>query len=240
VDRSVAERMRQIDHEIAMKRIREDSAKWQRTLAETRRLEERVRLQLRQFDWQNAKFWRRTDGRPVPMTLLEQQQRHVIETHGIVLPSEEHQVERYRRHIADLARLHGIAISWDAAYINGYAWSRLKKIECAPIVSAWGYATVLHEIGHVAHPCEPSHTKVKAGEKTYCVACEVRAWRAASAWALAWTEEMHCNMREALASYRKFATDAERAVIDAMSSRMGFHSIRQERAKRELERCEEK
>jgi hypothetical protein len=43
---------------------------------------------------------------------------------------------------------------------------------------------------------------------------------------------MHDRMSDALTTYAKYATDAEKASIAAMTSRMGYHAIRQERVRR--------
>ena len=145
-----------------------------------------------------------------------------------------------RAHVETLCRTHGITLCAAVQSIRrGYAWPNAKRIEVPPVCSPWTYATALHEIGHVLHPCQSSHRPVPSKDrpkKTLCVRCELTVWSYAAQIALIWTaHDCHENLRNALGTYRQYATAAEAIEIDHLSSPAGYREIRLARATRSLE-----
>ncbi|MGE3513231.1 MAG: hypothetical protein AB7N65_30595, partial [Vicinamibacterales bacterium] len=103
----------------------------------------------------------------------------ILDSHGIVLDADRPFLEQWRAHVDQLARQLGATIVWapEAAGVNAYAWTSLRRIEIAPITSAGLYATALHELGHVARACSTAtHRRVAVEGGSVCVQCELDAW----------------------------------------------------------------
>ena len=123
-----------------------------------------------------------------------------------------------RDHVEALCRAHRIAYKPVAQFVGaGYSWSRTRVIEGPPIRSLWGYALLLHEIGHIVRPCARSHRVTMTPYGTCCVRCELVAW----AWARfnargPWDSEMQAALVYGLTSYSRHATPAERWEIQCV------------------------
>ena len=220
----VRARMRQIDHEIALKKIRDQGERDIRTLAEIRRLRESVMLTRQATKWLCIKHEARIRGTQISVDDARDFHRSVVEGAGIVPDSIAVDVARWQRHANEYIRVRGVRISWAALpTTNAYAWPKLNQIESQPIVSAESYATFQHEKGHNEQPCQPTHARARIDEKnTCCVRCEIDAWRFAQRDAIDWTESMHRVLAQSLGTYAPYATSTERDEILAISSQIGF------------------
>lgn len=215
--RDVERRVREIKHQIRLDRIRADGAKLKEVRRQTRRLQEAITfkvLRLRQLGGS--------------ITVEDRQQLLDAAATGVVRPGTQAEVERYRRHTAALAAGLGVHVEYVDAIrcLNGYAWPRLKVIEVTPIATPRDYATVLHELGHVARPCEPTHHRAKGQP---CLVCELSAWR----WAMqaaqpAWTRAMHAQLKQSLPTYKRYGTQGQQREIDALCA-LGCEQERQRR-----------
>jgi len=120
---------------------------------------------------------------------------------------------------------------------NAYAFTYSHAIETQPIRSEASFAVGMHEVAHIANPCEPTHVRVANGDGgTCCVRCEITAWTAAIdriQRTRAWTFEMHIEMASALRTYRHHGTAEEQAEIELITSRLGFYRARLQRVMRE-------
>jgi hypothetical protein len=129
-------------------------------------------------------------------------------------------VSACQRHIAELAKDLKVQVRFDSAFIGaGLALPRERVIEVPPIKSVFSYVTALHELGHVARPCDRTkHRRVKAADGgSTCVTCEVHAWEWAKATAITWDSAAQTNMTLALESYLPSARGAE---IDAIRKQL--------------------
>jgi hypothetical protein len=145
--------------------------------------------------------------------------RFVLATQGI----DEPRADRYRAHVSTLASRLGVRVLQEVVWGADNAYASRKQITIEPIRSEWLYATALHELGHSANPCQPTHVRVPAEDKkTVCVRCEFNAWRWAQQNALDWTREAHENQVKALTTYRKYATPDEARELDGMNSDIGY------------------
>jgi hypothetical protein len=223
---AVRARIREIDHQVTIDKIRADSAaaveQIKASQATVRRAEERLSIAVLHAQLSSARI-----RDEVPFALLEKWHTLHLELTGSAPADELAHLPLWQREIVRLARELQIHVSFAALPgVNAYAWATRKEIEIAPITSSHGYATALHECGHAAWPCDASHRRVAMGAssgKTCCVRCEVRAWE----WAIAqaqptWTKGMHRNLRQALSSYRRYGTVAEQTAIDDLVSDLGF------------------
>ena len=221
---AVAERIREINHQVRLETIRRDGAEAVAHIkaqqASTRRGEERLSMSLLDLQLENA----RARGE-VPFDLLEKWHLMHVEATSTTPPDERAHLPLWQHEIARLARELQIEVSMAATPgANVYAWAGLKQIEIAPITSAFGYTSALHELGHCARPCDATHRRAAmAGGKTCCVQCEMEAWR----WSIAqakptWTKGMHRHLAPALSSYRRYGTVAEQSAIDDLVSDRGL------------------
>jgi hypothetical protein len=173
-------------------------------------------------------------GKPLPLDLAERWHRMRIEQAGIVLPAYADAVAQWRAHIVTLCEQLRVKVRWEpaAAGINAYAWAKRKEIEIPPVTGPGSYCVALHEIGHCRHPCD--HQRVDdVLKESVCVRCELLAWSFASREAQPhWSREMHTRMTQAVTTYERYASHAERDEIRAMTSQLGFCQIRQERITR--------
>jgi hypothetical protein len=217
-------------------KVRTEMAQLRETERRLRRAEEALAVQLRHTRWSNRKYDARRTGAPIPLTEYFRRHRFLLETKGIVLPDLERTVARWRRDIEAKVAALRISLSWDATpATNAYAWPTLKRIEVAPIIGPETYAVVLHEVGHVAQPCQPSHQRVVVDKLTsYCVRCEIGAWQWAQREAVDWQRPMHDVLVESVASYRKHGTPAEQTEIDQFCTGLAFRTVQVARVNRGL------
>ena len=115
--------------------------------------------------------------------------------------------------------------------MNAYAWPALREIEAQRPVSEAALAAGGHELGHVAEPCHPTHTRVPrpSGIGSLCCACELAAWKWCALHLCRWTLPMHQEMGRCLRTYRPYASGDEQSQIDRLCSPLGFHELRLKR-----------
>jgi len=230
LDRWAANYSRNLDHRLKREKMKRETDDWirnfRKTTADMRRKEEYFSKW-----WAERRF--KTCRGPIPVDVARLVHQIRVEQDGIVLSADQPFIARWRTHVEAEARQLGVTIEWEprCAGLNAYAWPTLKRAEFAPITSAGLYATALHEIGHVARPCEKTHTRVKTETGTLCVQGEIDAWR----WAIdraqpTWTRPMHDRLAQALPSYRQYGTPSEQREIDELASGIGFHQIQLRRA----------
>jgi hypothetical protein len=230
----VKDRVRRIDHEIKLQQIRNDSEARQREITETfarrRRAEEELGLSFLEGDVAFAKKM----GRAQRLTDLRRLHRVKLHRTATTPACDAEFIDLWRAHVDELALRYNVSIVWERRTLgaNAYAWPSMSRIEAAPIIDASSYAVLLHELGHIAKPCEPTHTRVTTTlNDSLCIACEVSAWH----WAIDtvrpfWTRTMHQQMADALTTYSKYATDSERHEINEMVSPIGFRRVMLRRA----------
>jgi hypothetical protein len=231
---------RKLDHKITLDRIRREGAEWIRDhrakWADLRRREEALSFKLLHDRVQRASREAAVGRKPFPLDLAQRWNAIHAEATGTTPANEVALLPLWRRHADDIARELRAEVSWVRTNgVNAYAVPTARRIECAPITSAFGYAGFLHEAGHCAHPCAPAHRRVtsdKELKKTVCPACELIAWR----WAIAharptWTAPMHRCLALSLPSYRRYGTQAEQHEIDELTSGIGFRRAQLARLK---------
>lgn len=192
--------------------------------AANRRLEEDATLAWLESDFVLERLARRR-GKPVDLDLVRRREELLMASGKIDNPDP--MVGAYQRHVDALIRQHRIVSSWDALPVNAYAWSTSHEIEAPPIRTAVGYLTVLHEIGHVLHPCAPTHVRVTSETgKRCCVRCEFSAWQYAVETALRFDREMHREAVRSLLTYRRFGTPAEQQEMDTWTGTRGYSRLK--------------
>lgn len=210
----------------------EDVRRAEQRLAETnrrlRRTEERVHVKHLDLRWQLAKMEAAREQRGVSLQAALQRQRQIVEVYGIILDAP--QVARFRQHVAYLIHAHHITVRWDVlpAGQNAYASPLARWVELAPIINGELYATALHEVGHIANPCLPTHQRRRTKgiiATTVCCRCEISAWRWALDVAIEWTADMHRLMKASLESYFKYGDATERAEMRTLSSPPNFRRV---------------
>jgi hypothetical protein len=233
-DKWAADYRRKLDHKIELWKIREAAEARQRADAALRRREEQVSVQCYQAISKSEGSLARMHaasggkyGRPRSVKAAARELRRIREDDPNLIDPE---ARRYAAHVAKLAAQLGVTVVYvdsEGAWTNTHAWTKLKRIEIPVVRTAWRYASGLHELGHCANPCQPSHRRVATGErgKTVCVRCETSAWRWAQREALAWIADIHANMDAALASYATYGTAAEQREIAEMTSGLAFRQM---------------
>jgi hypothetical protein len=164
----------------------------------------------------------------LPLALAQQWQDVHCHLANVTPRDEVTLVPIWKAHVREVARHLQVAIEWAATPMNAYAWAKSRRIEVSPIITGADYATVLHELGHCAWPCEPTHAPVIIHEKlkkSCCVACELAAWQWAQRHARpGWTSRMHDCLSRSLTTYRTYGTAPEQRTIDEMVSPVGFRA----------------
>jgi hypothetical protein len=135
---------------------------------------------------------------------------------GITLRPES---KRLRDHGAVLLGKHRITVRRLRGYGGGgCAHQETREIECPPVTNADGYATLVHEIGHIVCMSGDSRqfrnlvAKVDGtGDGLVSPDGEVGAWTWGVANSLEWRREMQDHMYGSLVFYSEYATPAERA-----------------------------
>lgn len=123
-------------------------------------------------------------------------------------------------HARQLAKQWGIRMLEDSAQDPNQAHVDVKNrtVLHAPIDSEFGYATSLHEMGHVVSPNGLVRDQIKprtALEKaSLCLVEEEAAWDWARANALEWTPEMERNRVESMRTYIAAKRQLEGGAID--------------------------
>jgi hypothetical protein len=120
-------------------------------------------------------------------------------------------------HVEYLCRRHDVGIRWTADLaIAAWAIPDERVIEIGPIRTEFGYASALHELGHLVRPCVPSHNRTKG---LGCPRCEIRAWEFAADVAHPhWTREMHTALSHSLPTYSWVASPQEQREIQTMAT----------------------
>ncbi len=223
--RWIRDYLRKLDHRIKLEGIREKG----RELADLRRRNHRSEEKL-------TIAVARTCAKLQNRTLADLQRFHEIAVSDVVLPWDRVRGTGVARHAAELLATHRITATYDVlGGVNGYANYVRRTIDTSPINNVSAYTTLVHEVGHVAVGCPPSHKRATVDDtpKRVCVRCELEAWRFATQNARPhWTRAMHDHMRRALMSYRKYGTPAEQEEIDRFVSNLNYCKLRQERAQR--------
>jgi hypothetical protein len=226
-----------LDGALAVDRIKRESAaklaEIKAKQAATRRREEAFSRDDLAIRWRWAREDSRRDGTPVRLEFARRKHQVLVEQTQTIVPDDAPWVPVWRGHAEELLRTHAIECTWEphAAGVNAYAWASLRRIEVPPIISAGSYSVFLHEFGHVLRPCEPSHVRVKTKFESCCVRCEPTAWL----WAIDaarpfWTRPMHDRLSSSLRTYESYGTEAERAELAELTSPLGYHRIRLQRA----------
>jgi hypothetical protein len=238
LDRWAADYRRKLDHKVRIATIQRESAA---RIVKMRADDARVRRQREQLsvacivsiyasETALAKFHRDTNGRigrPRTVQWAEKELRRLREDDPHVTDPK---AGDYRRHVRELCAKGGIEAVFVAsigAWVNGYAWRGLKRIEVPVIRSAWNYASALHELGHVFDPADVGLPRTPAR-----VRAEIFGWTWAIGTALVWDRDMHANMADALPSYRPYGTLAQQAQIDDMTSGLGYRQAQLDRLRR--------
>jgi hypothetical protein len=223
VDRWFADYKRQLDHRVKLDAHRRQGDEHAARRRETHRLEEKVIIAA-------VRLKSKLPGR----TLEDLERFQRIARDGLVMPGTEHDVALWRAHVDELIATHRIAATYDVlGAVNAYAVPGRRMIDISPICNVDNYVTAMHEVGHIAHGCSPSHRRTKTANTDVCVQCELTAWRFAQANARpTWTKEMHACLRRALLTYRQYGTPAEQREIDRMVSNLGFCAVQLDCAKR--------
>jgi hypothetical protein len=148
--------------------------------------------------------------------------------HRLRLESGAPEIPALRADIDRLATQLGVTIRWNALPVNGYAWQTLREIEVSPVVSEEAYAVAGHELGHIAEPCQPTHTPRPrlSAVGSVCCACELAAWRWAARHLGQFTLAMHTELASSLLTYTRYASEDEQRQIDRLCSRLGFYELR--------------
>ncbi|MBA3884577.1 MAG: hypothetical protein H0X67_02455 [Acidobacteria bacterium] len=168
----------------------------------------RLRMALRQWDTRSA-----------VAALREQDRVHEADTP---------RVATMRQHVERLLLAHAItflARTDDRGLLNSYARPWRREIESLDVRASGDYASVLHEIGHVLHPCGPAHRRVSTGHETVCLPCELSAWRWALAGAIIWDRGAHAQLVMGLRSYRPYASPSEARDIDALIGEPTYRAV---------------
>ena len=231
-----ADYKRKLDHKNTIEKIRRDGdakiREIRKGFADLRRREEALSFKVLKDRVRWASEDAKAGRKAFPLQLATKWHLIHCEEAGVTPPDEVDLVPVWRQHAEETTRELGIAVEWVdiPGNVNAYAWPTLKRQECGPIRSSFGYASFRHEAGHNANPCKPTHRRVTTDEKkTVCVRCELEAWR----WAIAgarprWTRGMHDCLAVSLPSYRQYATPEEVREIDGMASDLGFRYIQLE------------
>jgi hypothetical protein len=221
VEHQVRLRRRQIDAEVRADAIKRQLADLEAARTRLRRAEERATVADLEYAMSvyRGPVLRGTGSMPVDVARRWLRVR--VEPGAPEIPA-------FRADIDRLAAGLKATVRYDVSVpVNAYAWQARREVELQRPVSEEALATDGHELGHIAKPCEPTHTLVprSTGPGSLCVACELAAWRWAALHLCRWTRAMHIQMASSLSTYKPYATEAERQQIDALCSRRGFHEL---------------
>jgi hypothetical protein len=148
------------------------------------------------------------------------------------------EIPELRADLDRLARALHVRIYWTVPVpVQAYAWPTLHEIEVSPVVSEEAAAVVAHELGHIAQPCQPTHTRVPrtSGLGSLCCACEIEAWTWASMNLCRWSSAMQVEAGRCLRTYRPYGSEAEQAAIDRFCGTVSRAEIRLRRMSRNQE-----
>ena len=215
-----------LDHQSKLRAIRENGErevqKIRRDYAHLRRRREAVTAG---FIKSAFRLEHLSSDEGMPYSVAERYHTLRVEQSGSVASDEQPFVAGWTAHVETAARTMGVTIEWvpECAGLNSYAWASLRRIEIAPIYSGGLYAVALHELAHVALPCDDTHRRSNTEDGSCCVRCEIIAWR----WAIqhatpAWTRQMHRRLSRSLTTYRSYGTPEEQAELDHLTSDVGL------------------
>jgi hypothetical protein len=161
--------------------------------------------------------WARRHGAGVSLAVARAYHLLQLQRHRTAPADELSLIPMWQQHIKDLCAAHRIEYrEVNATALNGYySWAFARVVELVGgVFDSESYACGLHEIAHVDLGHTPS------------VAVEIPAWIRAAGWARpTWSRRMHARLTRGLLTYRAYATRAEAAQIDALTSNLGFRRL---------------